>query len=111
MRSASASTPFATQTGAAILPDSYLSATAKWVGLVITTVASGTAAIMRRRERSMRSLRMRALTAGSPSVCCHFFFHFLLAHAVALDEAVALQQIIEHRDHRENGQRRDHDRA
>ena len=44
--------PLATQTGAAILPDSYLSATAEWVGFMITTVAVGTAAIMRLRERS-----------------------------------------------------------
>ena len=52
IRKANASTPLATQTGAAILPLSYLSATAKWVGFMITTVACGTAAIMRFLERS-----------------------------------------------------------
>jgi hypothetical protein len=40
---------------------SYLSATAKCVGLVMTTVASGTAAIMRLRLRSMAQLADAAL--------------------------------------------------
>jgi len=37
------------------MPRSRRSATAKWVGLVMTTVALGTAAIMRLRARAARS--------------------------------------------------------
>ncbi len=47
---------------------SYFSATAKCVGLVTTTSALGTSAIMRRRAISRCWLRMRALTCGSPSI-------------------------------------------
>ena len=46
--------PLATQIGA-FMPRSYCSATAKWVGLVMTTVAFGTAAIMRFFIRACRS--------------------------------------------------------
>ena len=53
----------------AFMPASYLSATAKWVGFATTTVAVGTAAIMRLRDRSCRMRRMRPLICGSPSCC------------------------------------------
>jgi hypothetical protein len=64
--SATASTPLARQSGAP-MPGSYCSATAKWVGLVMITVALGTAAIMRLRTRWARIWRSFALTSGLPS--------------------------------------------
>jgi hypothetical protein len=55
--------------GAAVSPLTYRRATATWVGLVITTVARGTSAIIRRRARSSRSARNRCRMCGSPSLC------------------------------------------
>src|SRR3546814_7897085 len=74
MRNARWSPPFATQRGAAIVSGSYFNATAKWVGFVMTTSAEGTAAIMRRRDRSSRIWRSRCLIIGSPSLCLNSSF-------------------------------------
>src|SRR5919199_308655 len=41
----------------------------RMVGLVKTIEAVGTCAIMRLRERSWRSFRIRPVTCGSPSLC------------------------------------------
>ena len=54
------------QIGAA-MPGSYFSATAKWVGLVTTTVAFLTALSIRRRTIWRWIIRMRALICGEPS--------------------------------------------
>ncbi|MNU00149.1 hypothetical protein D3C72_2432030 [compost metagenome] len=61
--------PLATQRGASMPLRSYFSAMAKWVGLVMTTVAFGTSLIMRRRAASRCKRRMRPFTIGSPSDC------------------------------------------
>ena len=57
----------ATQTGAA-MSLSYLSATAKWVGLVITTVAFFTSFSVQRRRISRRNRRIRPRISGFPSL-------------------------------------------
>ncbi|MDT4847934.1 hypothetical protein FQZ97_820110 [compost metagenome] len=66
--SARKSPPLASSTGAPPLSASYLSATAKCVGLVITTSACGTACIIRRSAISRCSWRIRPLTSGLPSL-------------------------------------------
>ena len=64
---ATAPAPFATTRGAD-LPGSYLRATAKWVGLTITTSASAIAPIMRLRLIASWRERRCDLISGSPSV-------------------------------------------
>ena len=55
-------------TGALPLAGSYFSATAKWVGLVITTSASGTCCIIRRSAICRCNWRIFDLTSGLPSL-------------------------------------------
>ena len=67
MRAAMWPEPLATTRGAD-LPGSYLSATAKWVGLTSTTSASAIAAIMRLRLIASWRARRWDLISGSPSL-------------------------------------------
>src|ERR1700722_8002621 len=67
MLCATRSMPFANTTGARIFFGSYFSATAKCVGLTITTSATGTLCIMRRRARVCCICRMRCFVSGRPS--------------------------------------------
>lgn len=59
--------PLASSSGAPPPAGSYFRATAKWVGLVITTSASGTAAIIRLCAISRCIWRIFDLTSGLPS--------------------------------------------
>src|SRR5580692_6597546 len=65
---ATMSTPFASTRGARIFMGSYFRATAKCVGLTITTSAVGTLCIIRRRARVCCIWRMRCLVSGRPSI-------------------------------------------
>ena len=62
---------------------------------MITTVASGTAAIMRLRGAFLADLAHLGLDGGIAFILAVFFLDLLLGHAVALHEAHALQEIIE----------------
>src|ERR1043165_7484777 len=53
---------------------SYFSATATWVGLVITTSALGTSCIMRRWAIWRWIWRILPFTSGSPSLCLNSSF-------------------------------------
>ena len=93
--------PLATQIGA-LMPRSYCSATAKWVGLVITTVALGTAAIMRLRMRETRSWRILALIFGSPSCSLNSSLHLAQRHLLPLEPLAVLEQVVGRRDQGED---------
>ena len=67
IRSAIRRWPLATILGARIVSESYLSATARWVGFVTTTSAVGTASIIRAKAIWRARRRRWAWMCGSPS--------------------------------------------
>ncbi len=93
------SMPLATQTGAC-MPASYFSATAKCVGLVTTTVALGTFAIIRLRERSRRSCLILPLISGLPSDLLELSPELLRRHLLAGVPALVLVDVVGQRDDR-----------
>ena len=91
--------PLATTTGAAMVSGLYRSATASSVGLVTTTSAVGTAAIMRLRAMS-RCARAHARTQERIALgFAMFFFDLLLGHAKAAFPFEALISIVDQPDH------------
>ena len=93
--------PLATTIGAAISPRRYSSATAKWVGLVTTTVAVLTACSMRRRAISRWMRRTRALISGLPSFASRFVADFLARHLQLREPAPALDAVVGAAEHDE----------
>ena len=80
---------------------SYLSATAKCVGLTITTSAVGTLCIMRRRASCCCIWRMRCLVSGRPSDLLGLVAQLLARHAQRALELEQLQRHIDDGDQRE----------
>ena len=91
----------ATTLGAAIASRVYSSATAKWVGLVMTTVALGTAASMRRRDHLALHAADAALDLGVALEHLVLVLDFLLGHLQRLAQLVALEQVVRGGDRRE----------
>ncbi len=91
----------ATQIGA-FMPRSYFSATAKWVGLVMTTEAFGTAAIMRLRDARLADLPDLALDRGIAFGLLELLLELVHRHLLALEPLPVLEQIVGRRDQREH---------
>ena len=96
--------PLATTTGAAI-SGRYSRATAKWVGLVMTTVARSTSFNMRRRRICRCSRRRRAFDRGIAVGLLVFVAQLLLAHAQVARQFLALQQVVDARPQQQHQRR------
>ena len=98
MRFAIRSAPLAMTTGASICDLVPFQSTAKWVGFVTTTVALGTACIMRRRAHlALTALECRfrfGITFGLPVLV----FDFLLTHLQRFFELPLLVRVVEQTD-------------